>query len=212
MIIAIDFDGVLFNDLRFKKEYEKIFRKSGVSRAAYQNTYITSKQKSGGYYEPKYQLQILKKEIPKLDIKRHWKVVDALVTTAPYYIYPDAKRFLSFFKENGASLFIVSTGDFMYYKKKVFASGIARYCKKVYIVKNVSKNRKLGEIIRSSKRDRIIFLDDKKRVIDEIKKEFPNVFAIQVRRVHTREKSARADIHVKNLDEAKKIISAFHES
>lgn len=139
-----------------------------------------------------------------------WNAVADLVKTAPSYVYADAEPFLSFFKKNRTSLFVLSTGDFGYHRKKVRASGLGAYFKKVHVVRNISKAGGMRRIIRSAKNESVIFLDDKKEVADEIKKAFPRVFVIQVTRRKDQILSKEADMPVKNLNEAKNSLSKIH--
>ncbi|MDZ4260306.1 MAG: hypothetical protein U1A25_01450, partial [Candidatus Sungbacteria bacterium] len=55
-LIVIDFDGVVFNDHRFKAAYESLFRHAGVTHEVYERTYEQTKKK--GYYDPRIHIQL----------------------------------------------------------------------------------------------------------------------------------------------------------
>lgn len=197
----LDFDGVLLDDERFKKDYTLVFKRFGISKAAYQSTYHAAKIKTGGYYAPDVHLAILQKQYPRLHKEELARAISMFVKMSFRYVYPDAEEFLSYFKMQKVPLFLVSTGH-SFQREKIKASKLTPFFKQVFVVKSVSKKEPLARVVGHGDRA-FIFIDDKKEIADKVKKEFPQAMVIQMRRRRTVSKSAHADAVVKNMSEAK---------
>ena len=63
-LICLDFDGVVFDDRRFKKEYESLFRRAGIARDVYEKTYQESKKK--GHYDPRAHIRLALGSVPNV--------------------------------------------------------------------------------------------------------------------------------------------------
>ena len=204
MILVIDFDGVLFNDFRFKKDYILLFRRFNVSVKQYQEAYEKSKKSTGGYYTLERHLEVLEKQYPAVRKTQIKKETTLFLKKSSHYIYRDSKQFLAYWQRKKVPVFLTSTGS-AFQKEKVNASGLAHFFKKQYIIKNPLKLEPLKKILKNAESEKIVFIDDKKEVVDEVKKYFPHIFVIQMMRRSSPEKSRKADYAVKNLAATQKI-------
>ncbi len=209
MFIIIDLDGVLLDDLRFKRAYIRMFGEFGIPQDAYQRAYGKSKRQNGDWYEPELHIRVLKKRYPEVEAGLLKKQALMLAGRSHQYLYPDAEKFLKFVRPRAEKLILISSGpDFP--KKKVEGTKLQTFFDEVRVVKQASKVLPLKKILKE--KDRAVFIDDKRKVIDEIKQAFPKVFSIQVRRRGEMERSTVADAVVPNLEEVIKILKRkfFH--
>ena len=202
MIIS-DFDGVLFNDHRFKGDYKWLFTRSGVPHRVHQAAYREAKKThaSGAYRHDKH-LAIVRQKMPLIDPRAMEKNISQFLARSGTYLYSDALPFLSYWKKRKQKLALVSSG-FAFQKKKVAASGLRHFFHPAVITGTQLKVEPIGRIIKKFPGERVVFMDDRKEVVDAIKKAFPRIFVIQVVRRSSKERSTRADAVVKNLAAAR---------
>lgn len=210
MIIVIDFDGVLFDDQQFKKKYIRMFTNAGVALREYERTYLQSKKVHGGSYHPDAHLLFLKKAYPGLSLSALKKKRAELIGSSARCVFRDSALFLAHQKERGALLFLLSTG-IGFQKQKIQSSGLSKYFKKVMVVSCASKKASLARMLRRFRGEPFLFIDDKKEVIDEIKRTFPNARAIQMARRRSIKRSKIADAVVMNFKELALCIEKKYE-
>lgn len=201
MIFILDFDGVLFDDKRFKRDFQHIFGDYGVSHDAYKHTYLQAKNDKKGIYELQIHLRILQGKYPDIHLEYLRRDVMALASRAERYLFPDAKGFLHRSQKKGNIFFLLSTGDPHFQEVKINASGITPMFTRVIITSSFKKAQAFGEIIKDAGRKEIMFVDDKKEVADEIKQRYPAVRVIQMTRSGRVEKSDLADGRVKDFSD-----------
>lgn len=206
-LVIIDFDGVLFNDQRFKADYESLFRRAGVSHEVYERTYEQTKKK--GYYDPRIHIQLALAHKSSVQT-RLYAHVRRFVGQSSDYIYKDVPDFLMFLEKEGISAVVLSTGDAQFQKQKIQKSGITDCFEEIIIVPNVSKVVALHTLIRKKKPASAIFIDDKKEVVEEVKKSLPEVYTIQMRRRETQAPARGGDLEIKDFSESVEFISAWH--
>lgn len=202
-MIVIDFDGVLFNDTRFKKDHAAVFARFGISRRHYENHYREVKQRYGGYRHHRH-VDLLRHRHPHLDIARIERAIKALVKKSPAYLYRDALPFLRYAKQRGVALALVSNGD-GFQKKKVAASGLLPFFRHA-IVGEGPKSRIIRKLPMHSRKEGILFIDDKKSVLEEVQKNIPRITTIQIVRRADQERSTKAHHVVRNLAAARRLI------
>ena len=205
MLVIIDFDGVLFDDARFKKEWESLFRRAGISRGIYEKTYQESKRK--GYYDARLHVKLAYGSEAKKSFSQKY-FYDSVMRCAEQsfrFVYKDAKPFLKFLRTKRVKTVLLSTGDSHFQKRKIMQSGLADFFTRVMIIRDVSKLKKMHAIT-GKKRDRVIFIDDKKRVVEEIKKSLPQIYVVQMRRQRNQESAAHVDARVRNFSEVKRLL------
>lgn len=199
MIYIFDFDGVLFNDEMFKRDFQHVFTRHGVSHSVYKQSYEHAKEARKGTYELDTHLRIIASEYPKINHAGLREDLMALARQSRRYIFADAKAFLSDTQKTQNKLFLVSVGDTIFQKEKIHASGVSSFFEKVVITTASQKFIAIDEIKKQTGGDKIVFVDDKKEIVDEIKKHYPSIKVVQmVRSVHTAQ-SSYADMHIKNF-------------
>ncbi|OGZ97342.1 MAG: hypothetical protein A3J10_00450 [Candidatus Sungbacteria bacterium RIFCSPLOWO2_02_FULL_54_10] len=189
-MIILDFDGVLFNDARFRKDCAAVFARFGVSRRLYGRTYAQMKERYGGHRHNRH-VAILRGSMPSLDISGLNRAMNALFAQSHRYLYRDALPFLSRWKKKGHALAIASNGD-RFQKRKIAHSGVAPFMRKI-VVGEGTKSPFIRRIAAyAGAKAKIFFIDDKSVVLEEVKKSMPRVQIIQVRRRKAQEYSTHA--------------------
>lgn len=187
MLLILDFDGVLFDGEKFKKAYFQIFRDAGMTTDAVHTAY-----RAGRTHARKYPHTMMRAAARHTDCAAIARRVDALLKTAPKYLYRDTKKFLRWCGQERVTLAIVSRGP-AFQKRKIAASGIKRFFKKVIIIPDGPKSEAIRKIMRTYPRDSAVFVDDTAEVVDEVKQSLPVLTAVQMTRRRGMEKSVRAD-------------------
>lgn len=115
---------------------------------------------------------------------------------ASRFLYPDARPFLSCCAGNKMKLYLVSIGG-AFQRRKILKSGLVDFFDAARVC---SVPRKGPAVARLKARGGhpILFIDDIKEMIEDVKETCPSVVAIQVARQRQKE-SASADYVVKNL-------------
>lgn len=178
--IIIDFDHTLFNAQLFKKDLAKAL---GMSLTSWEKDYQKNKKK--------YKHYNYKEQIKNLSLTKQKKLLNIL-KKAKKYLYRDAMRFLrqnhppsprlrrtseGTKRTKNTKIMILSKGEPSFQKQKIMNTGVKKYAK--IITTDQSKKKFIKKM--GSKRD-IVFINDRGQEIDEIKKAFPKVQAIWVRR------------------------------
>jgi len=206
MVIIIDFDGVLFNDRRFKEDFRRIFGRLGITPERDRCLYEEAKKRNGGIYHLRHHLTVLKKVYPRMNTAASEKKIGRLLKRSVKYVYKDSISFLEFLKRRKINAFLLSTGSPAFQGEKIKHSGLAGYFKKVIVVTSCSKSGAFAGIMRRYSAKDMIFIDDKKEVVEEVKKKLPKVFVVQMRRGLSQEKSYKTDAVIKNFVQLKRLI------
>ena len=193
-LAIIDFDGVLFNDMRFKQEYETLFQCAGISRVTYEKTYQQTKKK--GYYDPRIHIRLALGSGKGASVteKSLFSQIKTFLDQSFRFVYGDVKKFLAFLKEEGINAILLSTGDAVFQKHKLAKSGIHDFFNDVIIIPHASKIADVDMILRKMKPMSAIFIDDKREVVEAIKNSLPSVYAIHMRRRDNEMPSRNADL------------------
>lgn len=205
MLLILDFDGVLFNDERFKRDYWRLFRRAGISHHIHQVAYTESKARHRGGYRHDLHLALIKKRVPTFRIPNIEREIRRLLAHSAAYLYRDTGPFLRHWQSKGSVLSLVSSGN-KFQKRKVRASDIDSFFWSIAVADTVDKVAPVRTIVRRSKDSRIFFIDDKKNFVDAVKKNFPHITVVQMIRRKNQERSTRADAIVPNLAAARRFI------
>lgn len=212
MKIFIDFDDVIFHAKKFKKDLIGIFKKHGITRQEFNNSYYAFSKGSeleGKYYDPKKQIKILKKRF-QVDNKKLQKDLDKFLKDLSGYIFPDVHYFLNNFSKS--DLFLISYGHARFQRKKIRSSGMSKCFRKVLISKNNKMNiilntcRKYG--ISPSKED-VILIDDRPEQLERTEQGKRRIKTFRICRPEGRYSDllcVEMDYEVRNLREVFKII------
>lgn len=201
MIYILDFDGVVFDDQRFKKDFRRVFADHGITHRVYEDTYHDAKETRKGTYELDAHLKIIAAEYLTVDHKALRKDIMALAVRSRRYVFADAKTFLADAKKKRHTLFLVSAGDSVFQKEKINASGISSFFDDIAITSASQKSLAIDEIKKHTGAREIVFVDDNKEVLDDIKKHHPSIKTVQMARTNRTPRATSADMRIKNFSE-----------
>lgn len=211
MKIFIDFDDVLFNTKFFKDDIKIIFEKNGFSEEIFKKYYkeFPARRKKGEVR--KYNLRERIKKIKALGIKTGGieKDFSNLLKKSKKYVFEDGIKFLNKFRKE--ELYVVSYGDKKFQLEKIENSGVGKYFKKI-IIADTSKAVGIRKALRNKNiepGEAIIFLDDRVKFLKDIKKSYPGMVTIHMKRKEGRffdKETKYCDFEAENFEEATKII------
>ena len=125
----------------------------------------------------------------------------ALAAHSRRYIFADAKTFLADAQKKRHMLFLVSAGDSVFQKEKINASGISSFFDDIAITNVSQKSFVIDEMKKNIGAREIVFIDDNKEVLDDIKKHHPSIKTVQMARTNRTPRSASADAYIKSFSE-----------
>jgi FMN phosphatase YigB (HAD superfamily) len=102
--------------------------------------------------------------------------IASLVVNYPFdsRLYPDALQTIRRLTKIGIPV-ILSDGDQLYQRLKIARSGLAAAVAHRVLVA-VHKERQLDELFSAFPADRYVMIDDKPRILSDLKRQFPNLF------------------------------------
>ena len=211
MKIFVDFDDVIFNAKKFKQDFIRVFRRNGITRSEFENSYYTFQKKAqmeGRYYDPKKQIEVLRRR-NSIDHAKLGREVDAFMADLEKYVFRDVSNFLENFQKK--DLYLISYGHEKFQRAKIKGSGIGKFFKKIIISKNQKINI-IKEIIRKdnfSSEESVILIDDRPEQLEQTEKKRKSVVTFHMCRPEGRYSDlicVAMDYEVKNLKEADRII------
>lgn len=187
MKIFIDFDDVLFNTKSFIFDYRKIFVKNGVPEEIFEK-YYKDKSAKGDLRVKKHNPREQVEKIKKLGYETSGieREMSELLKNTGSYLFKDSQKFVEKFKDE--DLYIVSFGDKKFQKEKIVNSGISHYFKKI-VIADVSKAVGIKNILKNKKTEMgepLIFIDDRVKFLEDIKKTYPGMITILMQRAEGR--------------------------
>lgn len=203
-MLVLDFDGVLFNDERFKRDHRRVFERCGVPHRVYRAAYEETKARMRGGYRHDVHAALIRRELPRLNRARLEREITELLGRSHRYLYRDALPFLKYWKNKGETLILASRG-YQFQKKKVAESGIGPLFDEI-VVRDIPKSKIIKRFIRRFRPRRIVFIDDTGSVLDEVKLRIPQALALQIVRRNGQARSDRADAVLRSIAAAQRII------
>ena len=204
-MIILDFDGVLFNDERFKKDYWDLFRRFGIPYRVHQTAYREAKAVCRGHYRHDVHLEMIRRKIPSADTRRIMYGIEQLLAGSAVYLYRDARPFLTYWRKRGQRLGLISNGG-LFQRKKIAASGLLPFFQ-IAIVTEEGKSKPIQSIIRRLRNEPGVFIDDKSSVIEEVKQKIPQLSVLQMMRRRRQERSRHADTSVVTLAAVRQLLA-----
>lgn len=211
MKVFIDFDDVIFNTKKFKRDLIRVFLRNGVTRQEFDNSYYTFQKRAqewGQYYDPKKQIKVLKKKF-YIDQKKLEKDIDELMSDLSAYVFPDVYNFISYFPKR--DLFLITYGHVRHQLKKIRRCGINKCFREILI----AKRNKIDVIIETCKehnfkeKEEIIFIDDRPEQLERAEGIKRNITTFRICRPEGRYSDLLCldkDYEVKNLKQALRIL------
>lgn len=207
MDLILDFDHTLFNAEEFKQALRDRLALFEISSSQFDHTYQAIKHKFGYYNYPEH-LKILAsyKQLNEYDLILGFQEV---IDTAKEFLYPDTTSFLNQLKNNPKlKIFLLTLGQDKFQQAKVSASGIKNYFNQVFDI----QKSKLYFFENHKEFSHCIFVDDRGKKIDEIKKRFPQITAIWLKRPHAfyeKEKCELKNYQAETLAEVLEVIKTI---
>ncbi len=117
------------------------------------------------------------------------------------FIFPDTIKFL---KENRYKKYVLSHAlkqYLSYQKTKISKSNLENYFEKIYITEEPEKVSAMRKIAEKHPYSPIFFIDDKIATLEAVKKSFPQITTVRIKRFDHQEinKSSYIDLETKNL-------------
>ncbi|MDO8529753.1 MAG: HAD hydrolase-like protein [bacterium] len=204
--ILLDFDDVIFDSWKLGAALIKIFKTDQKNyNQAYQELFRI-KGKLVPYDPIKHFKKIKnpnKKEVEKMRV-----TIKNFLNDTGKFVFKDALDFLE--KNKNLDLYLVTFGLKNFQAEKINSSGIRKFFKKIIILKTwKSEAVKIifsGRLIRN---EVIYFFDDSIRFLEEMKKKYPRVKTVLVKRRKKPDqvKNKYCDYEIKNFSEAAEIIN-----
>ena len=178
-IIIIDFDHTLFNAQAFKKDLAKALD-------------LKELYKNNDY----------KKQLKKFSKQQQQKFLKILKNSKKY-LYKDAVKFLqqnhkSTKGTKNTNIFLLSKGQPSFQKIKIKNCGMDKYAK----IRTVPKS-KINFIKKIKNKKNIIFINDRGKEIDEIKKAFQAVITVWIRRSNGYYRNESCKLYDKKINNLK---------
>lgn len=210
MKIILDFDDTIFNTHRLMREFLKIVKKSNFTEEEFFGSYQECKKKVGGF-DPKIIIDLLN-EIKPFDKIKTEKEINLILSNSKDFVYSDFFDFAkSFSKKN---LILLSFATTATQKIKINNSEIMGFFEDI-IITSRNKVKDVKSISEKYKKEKIFFVDDKAIQVDNIKRKFPEIITMKIKRPqggHIMTESMLADYTIKDLKEAKNIINNLFEN
>lgn len=211
MKLFIDFDDALFDTKQFITDIKKIFFKNGISEKIFRKYYRDPEPKKEGSIVRKYNpyKQIERIKMQGFNTRKIEKEFFNLLKNNEKYIFKDGIAFLRELK--GEELYVVSYGDKKFQREKIINSGIAEYFKKILII-DISKAVAIRKILKNKtikNGEALIFIDDRAKFLEDIKKSYPGMVTFLLKRPEGRYNDKRTkycDFEVRGFDEISNII------
>ncbi len=204
MKIILDFDDTIFNTSLMLDKFLEVFQRAGFTEKEFWNNYQKTKEKAGGFNREIFiGLFHNSNSLGENEIK---KEINFVLGEMSRFIYPDFANFAKNF--NKKDLILLSYGIANFQKEKIEKSKVALLLNKI-IITSEDKVESFKNISQKHKNEKIFFIEDSAKQIDQVKKEFPKVIALKMERPqgrHTDTKSELADYIVNDFYQAREII------
>lgn len=174
--LFIDFDGVLFNAKKFKKDLLAEIAKSGFSGDEVNNSYIA--ECLDGNYLPKDQLKRLLK-IRKFNMSLAEARIENILKQSERYLFTDVVESLKAIKKLSYDTSLTTLGHPDFQPQKVQITKIDKLFRHVHYTSEPKVDYLLDLL---DKKEKFIIIDDRGDTLEEITQKFPQALAIEMRR------------------------------
>ena len=206
MRIVLDFDHTLYSTKSLYEAIKAAFGNLGVDEKLFQQTFQLSKG-TGRDYKPARQIRMISKKIGVKEVRLQ-KEFNKILKISPKFFYPDTIEFLKKHQKKD-EFFMLSYGEEKFQKQKVDSAKINKYFKKIKITRDIGKSKPFKVFL--SKSDSVLFVEDNPQALFEVKKVYPRVVTVRIRRGEGKYAEAPnnkyIDFQIKNLQELEEIIS-----
>src|SRR6476646_4996370 len=171
-VIVLDWDGVLFDDDRYRSVFFTMLQRFG-SHEEIEKLYQSSKDGNG--YNDRRLAQAVSERfgVDAQSIQAQMDVV--MERTESEFIFGDARAFVTD-PRNDTPLIVLSAGDQRLQTQKIEKSGLAPYFDQVIIVPadktEHNKEERLEQLLQTF--DSVVFFDDRRSTISHLRKLYPD--------------------------------------
>lgn len=183
MKIFFDLDDTLFDTRAFACGAQQLFAEYGISEELFWRSYREMRSEfpdqGWSYSFDKHRERLFRYFAPESDNDLRVRL-EVYMSTARDFLFPEVFDALSFFKKRNCSMFILTFGDTDFQRSKVIHSGLGPFMEDI-IVTDKDKGMALHE--RGIGSDGVVyFFDDKVVHIESVKRVFPHICSVLVRR------------------------------
>ncbi len=215
MKIIFDFDHTLFSARKLYQTFEDGFKKIGVSRKLFKETSKESKGR-GRDYKPEKQFKLIHRAKPEIKIEKLKKSFEKILRTAPKFFYNDVFGFLKKWSKE-VDFILLSYGEGKFQRKKIEASKVKRYFRKIFITRDIEKSKAFRKVFAHSLQwqvpEKTIFVEDNPQALSKTKASFPQIITVRINRSEGRYSqklnNSQIDFSIKNLKELEKILKSL---
>ncbi len=208
MKIIFDFDHTLFSVKKLYNALENNFQKIGINKKLFKETFEKAAKEKP--YNPEKQFQLIIEHNPEVSLKLLRENFKNVLHRANTFLYPDVENFFKKAEKN-IDLFLVSYGDKKFQRAKIENAGIVQFFEKIIITSDINKVSVLKKLLK--KNEKAIFVDDNPETLSAVKKEFPQIITIRMKRregKYQKEKdNPNIDFSINNLKELEKILFQY---
>ena len=204
MKIILDFDKTIFNTSLMLDKFLEIFQEAGFTEEEFWNNCQKTKEEAGGF-DQKILIDLFYNS-SFFGRKKTQEKMNSVLSKADNFIYSDFADFAGSF--NKKDLMLLSYGMTGFQREKIEKSKIASALDKI-IITSESKDKSFETISQKYRGEKLFFIEDDERQIDQVKRKFPKVIALKLERPqkrHPNKKSELTDYVIKDLYKAREII------
>lgn len=176
-MFVIDFDDTLFDTHAFKRARLAAIRTLGVSEEVYWETYREARNDAGGMMTYSNERHATALAARGFSYEAILEKLLASVAQAREFLFPDAVSFLTFLKQRGRPLILLSLGEPSMQELKVRQSGLHDFFDRVFFV-NLRKKEVLLELSKITTDCDCWLINDKVQETKELLSMFPQLQAV----------------------------------
>lgn len=172
--IFIDFDGTLFDTLRFKPEIFDVFIKSGYEQQDINANYLAE------CLDYKFNLKDLYGRLLEIKSSNEQLVnsrIENLYNSVRRLLYDDAEEFLQAINRDKYEVNILTLGDLEFQTKKVEHSGLRHLVDNIYIT-DIQKWDFLPSVAKSF--EKLVIIDDRADTLERVRSKYNKCLPIQI--------------------------------
>lgn len=187
MKVFFDLDDTLFDTGAFARGAQRLFAEHGISEELFWKSYREMRSEfpdqGWSYSFDKHRKKLLPYFSPGSDDNLRVRL-ESYISTAKDFLFPEVLDVLFSFKERGYPMSILTFGDVDFQRSKVIRSGLGPFMEDIIVT-----DRDKGMALRESgigNDENIYFFDDKVVHIESVKKAFPHIRSVLVKRASKR--------------------------
>ena len=167
----IDFDDTLFDTQAFKEARLQAMLGLGIDEKLFWETYYEARNNTEGIFTYSDSLHAAVLSKYGFDEKEVLQFLHEITARAKYFLLPGAIEFLSFLRNSGQTIILLSLGDPGYQEIKVKQTEIDKFFDRIFMI-DATKEDILQEIFSKENQEETIFINDKVEETLNLKEKF----------------------------------------